>query len=53
TMIFVAIKCKRDNKEIRTYNCSQGPQQPDLIINGVPLPETENYSFDSNYVNSR
>ncbi|XP_031159134.1 protocadherin-19 isoform X5 [Sander lucioperca] len=22
TMIFVAIKCKRDNKEIRTYNCS-------------------------------
>ncbi|XP_032383696.1 protocadherin-19 isoform X8 [Etheostoma spectabile] len=21
TMIFVAIKCKRDNKEIRTYNC--------------------------------
>ncbi|XP_006766492.1 PREDICTED: protocadherin-19 isoform X2 [Myotis davidii] len=32
---------------------SQGPQQPDLIINGVPLPETENYSFDSNYVNSR
>ncbi|XP_049727920.1 protocadherin-19 isoform X5 [Elephas maximus indicus] len=53
TMIFVAIKCKRENKEIRTYNCSQGPQQPDLIINGVPLPETENYSFDSNYVNSR
>ncbi|XP_004872652.1 protocadherin-19 isoform X2 [Heterocephalus glaber] len=32
---------------------SQGPQQPDLIINGVPLPETENYSFDSNYANSR
>ncbi|XP_010621686.1 protocadherin-19 isoform X2 [Fukomys damarensis] len=32
---------------------SQGPQQPDLIINGVPLPETENYAFDSNYVNSR
>ncbi|KAM5221152.1 LOW QUALITY PROTEIN: protocadherin-19 [Ctenodactylus gundi] len=32
---------------------SQGPQQPDLIINGVPLPETENFSFDSNYVNSR
>ncbi|XP_055249547.1 protocadherin-19 isoform X1 [Moschus berezovskii] len=145
TMIFVAIKCKRDNKEIRTYNCriaeysyghqkksskkkkiskndirlvprdveetdkmnvvscssltsslnyfdyhqqtlplgcrrsestflnvenqntcntsanhiyhhsfnSQGPQQPDLIINGMSLPETENYSFDSNYVNSR
>ncbi|XP_049983241.1 protocadherin-19 isoform X3 [Alexandromys fortis] len=22
TMIFVAIKCKRENKEIRTYNCS-------------------------------
>ncbi|XP_035805170.2 protocadherin-19 isoform X6 [Amphiprion ocellaris] len=22
TMIFVAVKCKRDNKEIRTYNCS-------------------------------
>uniref|UniRef100_A0A8C2G8P8 Protocadherin-19 n=1 Tax=Cyprinus carpio TaxID=7962 RepID=A0A8C2G8P8_CYPCA len=21
TMIFVAVKCKRDNKEIRTYNC--------------------------------
>ncbi|KAL4648329.1 protocadherin-19-like [Arapaima gigas] len=151
TMIFVAVKCKRDNKEIRTYNCSffylrrvaeysygnqkksskkkklskndirlvprdveetdkmnvvscssltsslnyfdyhqqtlplgcrrpegtflnvesqnarnaapshgyhhsfsgQGPQQPDLIINGVPLPETENYSIDSSYVNSR
>ncbi|XP_058052826.1 protocadherin-19 isoform X1 [Ahaetulla prasina] len=145
TMIFVAVKCKRDNKEIRTYNCriaeysyghqkksskkkkiskndirlvprdveetdkmnvvscssltsslnyfdyhqqtlplgcrrsestflnvenqnnrnagsnhnyhhtftGQGPQQPDLIINGMPLPETENYSFDSNYVNSR
>ncbi|XP_061454450.1 protocadherin-19 isoform X2 [Rhineura floridana] len=145
TMIFVAVKCKRDNKEIRTYNCriaeysyghqkksnkkkkiskndirlvprdveetdkmnvvscssltsslnyfdyhqqtlplgcrrsestflnvenqnnrntgsnhiyhhtftGQSPQQPDLIINGMPLPETENYSFDSNYVNSR
>ncbi|XP_029113594.1 protocadherin-19-like isoform X2 [Scleropages formosus] len=145
TMIFVAVKCKRDNKEIRTYNCrvaeysygnqkksskkkklskndirlvprdveetdkmnvvscssltsslnyfdyhqqtlplgcrrpegtflnvenqnarnaapghgyhhsfsGQGPQQPDLIINGVPLPETENYSIDSSYVNSR
>ncbi|XP_077163501.1 protocadherin-19 isoform X2 [Paroedura picta] len=145
TMIFVAVKCKRDNKEIRTYNCriaeysyghqkksnkkkkickndirlvprdveetdkmnvvscssltsslnyfdyhqqtlplgcrrsestflnvenqnnrntgsnhvyhhtftGQTPQQPDLIINGMPLPETENYSFDSNYVNSR
>ncbi|XP_029113211.1 protocadherin-19 isoform X1 [Scleropages formosus] len=151
TMIFVAVKCKRDNKEIRTYNCSffylhrvaeysygnqkksskkkklskndirlvprdveetdkmnvvscssltsslnyfdyhqqtlplgcrrsestflnvesqnsrnaapnhgyhhtftgQGPQQPDLIINGMPLPETENYSMDSSYVNSR
>ncbi|XP_026103932.1 protocadherin-19-like isoform X3 [Carassius auratus] len=22
TMVFVAVKCKRDNKEIRTYNCS-------------------------------
>ncbi|KAK1167451.1 protocadherin-19 isoform X2 [Acipenser oxyrinchus oxyrinchus] len=33
---------------------SQGPQQqPDLIINGMPLPETENYSIDSSYVNSR
>ncbi|XP_030065893.1 protocadherin-19 isoform X2 [Microcaecilia unicolor] len=145
TMIFVAVKCKRDNKEIRTYNCriaeysyghqkksnkkkkiskndirlvprdveetdkmnvvscssltsslnyfdyhqqtlplgcrrsestflnvenqntrntgsnhtyqhtfnNQTAQQPDLIINGMPLPETENYSFDSNYVNSR
>ncbi|XP_023688081.1 protocadherin-19-like isoform X1 [Paramormyrops kingsleyae] len=151
TMIFVAVKCKRDNKETRTYNCSffylrrvaeysygnqkksnkkkklskndirlvprdveetdkmnvvscssltsslnyfdyhqqslplgcrrsestflnvesqnvrnaaanhgyhntftgQGPQQPDLIINGIPLPETENYSIDSSYVNSR
>uniref|UniRef100_A0A8C1F4W0 Protocadherin 19 n=1 Tax=Cyprinus carpio carpio TaxID=630221 RepID=A0A8C1F4W0_CYPCA len=145
TMIFVAVKCKRDNKEIRTYNCrvaeysygnqkksskkkklskndirlvprdveetdkmnvvscssltsslnyfdyhqqtlplgcrrsestflnvenqnsrnaapnhgyhhtftGQGPQQPDLIINGMPLPETENYSIDSSYVNSR
>ncbi|XP_054852918.1 protocadherin-19 isoform X1 [Eublepharis macularius] len=145
TMIFVAVKCKRDNKEIRTYNCriaeysyghqkksnkkkkickndirlvprdveetdkmnvvscssltsslnyfdyhqqtlplgcrrsestflnvenqnhrntgsnhvyhhtftGQSNQQPDLIINGMPLPETENYSFDSNYVNSR
>ncbi|XP_059371841.1 protocadherin-19-like isoform X1 [Carassius carassius] len=151
TMIFVAVKCKRDNKEIRTYNCSflylrrvaeysygnqkksskkkklskndirlvprdveetdkmnvvscssltsslnyfdyhqqtlplgsrrsestflnvenqnsrnaapnhgyhhtftgHGPQQPDLIINGMPLPETENYSIDSSYVNSR
>ncbi|KAG5264094.1 hypothetical protein AALO_G00272050 [Alosa alosa] len=151
TMIFVAVKCKRDNKEIRTYNCSffylhrvaeysygnqkksskkkklskndirlvprdveetdkmnvvscssltsplnyfdyhqqtlplgcrrsestflnvenqnsrnaapnhgyhhtftgQGPQQPDLIINGMPLPETENYSIDTSYVNSR
>ncbi|XP_007669727.1 protocadherin-19 isoform X1 [Ornithorhynchus anatinus] len=145
TMIFVAVKCKRDNKEIRTYNCriaeysyghqkksskkkkiskndirlvprdveetdkmnvvscssltsslnyfdyhqqtlplgcrrsestflnvenqntrnagsnhiyhhtfpGQSPQQPDLIINGMPLPETENYSLDSNYVNSR
>ncbi|CAI5652643.1 protocadherin-19 isoform X2 [Oreochromis niloticus] len=152
TMIFVAVKCKRDNKEIRTYNCSffylrrvaeysygnqkksskkkklskndirlvprdveetdkmnvvscssltsslnyfdyhqqtlplgcrrsestflnvenqnsrnaapnhgyQHPftgqghqQQPDLIINGMPLPETENYSIDSSYVNSR
>ncbi|XP_077104017.1 protocadherin-19 isoform X2 [Siphateles boraxobius] len=145
TMIFVAVKCKRDNKEIRTYNCrvaeysygnqkktskkkklskndirlvprdveetdkmnvvscssltsslnyfdyhqqtlplgcrrsestflnvenqnsrnaapnhgfhhtftGQGPQQPDLIINGMPLPETENYSIDTSYVNSR
>nr|XP_046262144.1 protocadherin-19 isoform X1 [Scatophagus argus] len=151
TMIFVAVKCKRDNKEIRTYNCSffylrrvaeysygnqkksskkkklskndirlvprdveetdkmnvvscssltsslnyfdyhqqslplgcrrsestflnvesqnsrnaapnhgyqhpftgQSHQQPDLIINGMPLPETENYSIDSTYVNSR
>ncbi|XP_059371842.1 protocadherin-19-like isoform X2 [Carassius carassius] len=145
TMIFVAVKCKRDNKEIRTYNCrvaeysygnqkksskkkklskndirlvprdveetdkmnvvscssltsslnyfdyhqqtlplgsrrsestflnvenqnsrnaapnhgyhhtftGHGPQQPDLIINGMPLPETENYSIDSSYVNSR
>ncbi|KAM9795473.1 protocadherin-19 isoform 1-T1 [Neosynchiropus ocellatus] len=151
TMIFVAVKCKRDNKEIRTYNCSffylrrvaeysygnqkksskkkklnkndirlvprdveetdkmnvvscssltsslnyfdyhqqslplgcrrsestflnvenqnsrnaapnhgyqhpftgQGHQQPDLIINGMPLPETENYSIDTGYVNSR
>ncbi|KAM7417333.1 hypothetical protein PAMA_017141 [Pampus argenteus] len=151
TMIFVAVKCKRDNKEIRTYNCSffylrrvaeysygnqkksskkkklnkndirlvprdveetdkmnvvscssltsslnyfnyhqqtlplgcrrsestflnvenqnsrnaapnhgyqhpftgQAHQQPDLIINGMPLPETENYSIDSSYVNSR
>nr|XP_033802583.1 protocadherin-19 isoform X2 [Geotrypetes seraphini] len=35
-----------------TFN-NQSAQQPDLIINGVPLPETENYSFDSNYVNSR
>ncbi|TSQ81074.1 Protocadherin-19 [Bagarius yarrelli] len=144
TMIFVAVKCKRDNKEVRTYNCRvaeysygnqkrsskrkklskndirlmprdveetdkmnvvscssltsslnyfdyhqqtlplacrrsestflnvesqntrnvapnhgyhhtisrQGPQQPDLIINGMPLPETENYSKDS-YINSR
>nr|XP_043895730.1 protocadherin-19 isoform X2 [Solea senegalensis] len=31
----------------------QGHQQPDLIINGMPLPETENYSIDSSYVNSR
>ncbi|XP_074058322.1 protocadherin-19 isoform X2 [Macrotis lagotis] len=145
TMIFVAVKCKRDNKEIRTYNCRiaeysyghqkksnkkkkinkndirlvprdveendkmnvvscssltsslnyfdyhqqtlplgcrrsestflnvenqggrnagssniyhhtftvQSAQQPDLIINGMPLPETENYSFDANYVNNR
>lgn len=145
TMIFVAVKCKRDNKEIRTYNCrvaeysygnqkksskkkklskndirlvprdveetdkmnvvscssltsslnyfdyhqqslplgcrrsestflnvenqnsrnaapnhgyqhpypGQGHQQPDLIINGMPLPETENYSIDTSYVNSR
>ncbi|XP_062250408.1 protocadherin-19 isoform X1 [Platichthys flesus] len=151
TMIFVAVKCKRDNKEIRTYNCSffylrrvaeysygsqkksskkkklskndirlvprdveetdkmnvvscssltsslnyfdyhqqslplgcrrsestflnvenqnsrnaapnhgyqhpftgQSHQQPDLIINGMPLPETENYSIDASYVNSR
>ncbi|KAM9470069.1 protocadherin-19 isoform 2-T2 [Clarias gariepinus] len=145
TMIFVAVKCKRDNKEIRTYNCrvaecsygnqkksskkkklskndirlvprdmeetdkmnvvscssltsslnyfdyhqqtlplgcrrsestfltvesqnsrntppkhghhhtytGQGPQQPDLIINGMPLPETENFSSDSSYINSR
>ncbi|XP_075692707.1 protocadherin-19 isoform X1 [Rhinoderma darwinii] len=145
TMIFVAVKCKRDNKEIRTYNCriaeysyghqkksnkkkkiskndirlvprdveetdkmnvvscssltsslnyfdyhqqtlplgcrrsdstflnvenqntrnagsnhvyhhtftNQSPPQPDLIINGMPLPETENYAFDTNYVNSR
>ncbi|XP_053734472.1 protocadherin-19 isoform X3 [Synchiropus splendidus] len=145
TMIFVAVKCKRDNKEIRTYNCrvaeysygnqkksskkkklnkndirlvprdveetdkmnvvscssltsslnyfdyhqqslplgcrrsestflnvenqnsrnaapnhgyqhpftGQGHQQPDLIINGMPLPETENYSIDTGYVNSR
>ncbi|XP_053329868.1 protocadherin-19 isoform X1 [Spea bombifrons] len=145
TMIFVAVKCKRDNKEIRTYNCriaeysyghqkksnkkkkiskndirlvprdveetdkmnvvscssltsslnyfdyhqqtlplgcrrtdstflnvenqntrnagsnhvyhhtftNQSPPQPDLIINGMPLPETDNYSFDTNYVNSR
>ncbi|CAJ0952647.1 unnamed protein product [Ranitomeya imitator] len=25
TMIFVAVKCKRDNKEIRTYNCRKTP----------------------------
>lgn len=32
---------------------NQSPPQPDLIINGMPLPETENYTFDTNYVNSR
>lgn len=146
TMIFVAVKCKRDNKEIRTYNCrvaeysygqqkkpkkknkinkndirlvprdmeetdkmnvvscssltsslnyfdyhqqtlpmgcrrseatflnvenqnsrnasgnhvyhtftntQSSQQQPDLIINGMPLPESENYSIESSYVNSR
>ncbi|XP_067852981.1 protocadherin-19 [Heptranchias perlo] len=146
TMIFVAVKCKRDNKEIRTYNCrvaeysygqqkkpkkknkiskndirlvprdmeetdkmnvvscssltsslnyfdyhqqtlplgcrrseatflnvenqnsrnatgnhvyhtftstQSSQQQPDLIINGMPLPESENYSNESSYVNSR
>ncbi|XP_038630486.1 protocadherin-19 isoform X1 [Scyliorhinus canicula] len=146
TMIFVAVKCKRDNKEIRTYNCrvaeysygqqkkpkkkgkiskndirlvprdmeetdkmnvvscssltsslnyfdyhqqtlplgcrrseatflnvesqnsrnttgnhvyhtftstQNSQQQPDLIINGMPLPESENYSIESSYVNSR
>ncbi|KAM8752386.1 protocadherin-19 isoform 1-T1 [Rhynchonycteris naso] len=32
---------------------SQGPQQPDLIINGVPLPEIESFSFDSSYMSRR
>ncbi|OCT67529.1 hypothetical protein XELAEV_18038827mg [Xenopus laevis] len=32
---------------------NQSPPQPDLIINGMPLPENENYTFDTNYVNSR
>ncbi|XP_043830142.1 protocadherin-19 isoform X5 [Dromiciops gliroides] len=145
TMIFVAVKCKRDNKEMRTYNCriaeysyghqkkaskkkkinkndirlvprdvqendkmnvvscssmtsslnyfdyhqqtlplgcrrsestflnveSQGgrnagsgtvyhhtftvqsAQQPDLIINGMPLPENENYPYEGSYANNR
>ncbi|KAM8752387.1 protocadherin-19 isoform 2-T2 [Rhynchonycteris naso] len=53
TMIAVAIKCKLENKRVRTYNCSQGPQQPDLIINGVPLPEIESFSFDSSYMSRR
>ncbi|XP_066105372.1 protocadherin-19 isoform X2 [Saccopteryx bilineata] len=32
---------------------SQGPQQPDLIINGVPLPEIESFSFESSYMSRR
>ncbi|XP_043315731.1 protocadherin-19 [Cervus canadensis] len=91
TMIFVAIKCKRDNKEIRTYNwmdvgsgslrsepleylCGSlaryefrhllqiqhacQPVVPEcqlkwLSNNQQVVLKTENYSFDSNYVNSR
>ncbi|XP_018085371.1 protocadherin-19 isoform X4 [Xenopus laevis] len=74
TMIFVAVKCKRDNKEIRTYNCriaeySYGHQKKsnkkkkisknDIRLVPRDVEETdkmnvnENYTFDTNYVNSR
>ncbi|XP_073445953.1 protocadherin-19 isoform X4 [Dendrobates tinctorius] len=74
TMIFVAVKCKRDNKEIRTYNCriaeySYGHQKkankkkkiskndirlvPRDVEETDKMNVTENYSFDTNYVNSR
>ncbi|XP_010142102.1 PREDICTED: LOW QUALITY PROTEIN: protocadherin-19-like, partial [Buceros rhinoceros silvestris] len=44
--------CRRSESTFLNVE-SQNNRQPDLIINGMPLPETENYSFDSNYVNSR
>ncbi|XP_075692709.1 protocadherin-19 isoform X3 [Rhinoderma darwinii] len=74
TMIFVAVKCKRDNKEIRTYNCriaeySYGHQKksnkkkkiskndirlvPRDVEETDKMNVTENYAFDTNYVNSR
>ncbi|XP_053329870.1 protocadherin-19 isoform X3 [Spea bombifrons] len=74
TMIFVAVKCKRDNKEIRTYNCriaeySYGHQKksnkkkkiskndirlvPRDVEETDKMNVTDNYSFDTNYVNSR
>ncbi|XP_072286236.1 protocadherin-19 isoform X6 [Pyxicephalus adspersus] len=74
TMIFVAVKCKRDNKEIRTYNCriaeySYGHQKksnkkkkiskndirlvPRDVEETDKMNVTENYTFDTNYVNSR
>lgn len=56
TFLNVESQNNRNTGTNHTYHhtfTNQSPPQPDLIINGMPLPETENYSFDSNYVNSR
>ncbi|XP_029626481.1 protocadherin-19 isoform X4 [Salmo trutta] len=67
TMIFVAVKCKRDNKEIRTYNCrvaeySYGSQKKsskkkklsknDIRLVPRDVEETDKMNVTDNYVDS-
>ncbi|XP_031646164.1 protocadherin-19 isoform X5 [Oncorhynchus kisutch] len=67
TMIFVAVKCKRDNKEIRTYNCrvaeySYGSQKKsskkkklsknDIRLVPRDVEETDKMNVTDNYIDS-
>ncbi|XP_010901975.1 protocadherin-19 isoform X6 [Esox lucius] len=67
TMIFVAVKCKRDNKEIRTYNCrvaeySYGGQKKsskkkklsknDIRLVPRDVEETDKMNVTENYIDS-
>ncbi|XP_014054557.1 protocadherin-19 isoform X7 [Salmo salar] len=66
TMIFVAVKCKRDNKEIRTYNCrvaeySYGSQKKsskkklsknDIRLVPRDVEETDKMNVTENYIDS-